>query len=98
MPKNPRGSTNGSAPTGKFGATKPSQPKTRSSWRWRRESAAPHEPSKVRSRALQRGRGAVAPCPEVRAEALYYEPFPFRVLFYNSTVPGETPRPNFREL
>jgi hypothetical protein len=28
----------------------------------------------VRSRALQRGRGAVPPCPEVRAEALDYEP------------------------
>src|ERR1051326_3399056 len=28
----------------------------------------------ARSRALQRGRGTVPPCPEVRAEALYYEP------------------------
>src|ERR1051326_2285457 len=38
----------------------------------------------VGSRALQRGRGAVAPCPPVRAEALNYERFPFRVRFYNS--------------
>jgi hypothetical protein len=25
-----------------------------------------------------------------RAEALYYEPFPFRMLFYNSAVHGES--------
>src|ERR1051326_7965674 len=28
----------------------------------------------VRSRALQRGRGTVPPCPQIRAEALDYEP------------------------
>ena len=47
------------------------------------KTTVPHEPriyrtapetGMVRSRALQRGRGAVPQCPEVRAEALYYEP------------------------
>src|ERR1051326_7343889 len=42
----------------------------------------------VRSRALQRGRGAVAQHPEVRAEALYYEPYVRKVHDPNARQKG----------
>jgi hypothetical protein len=50
-----------------------------------------HEPSarEVRSRALQRELPGIAEQCHDRAEALNYEPFPFRVRFYNSEVHGE---------
>src|ERR1041385_1406679 len=46
------------------------------------------ETGMVRSRALQRGRGTVPPCPEVRAEALDYEPHVRKVQGPNARQKG----------